>query len=73
MPRTEMSEQIVLLVKVKRTDEAFERPPANVRNETLTPFDQSSHLSLWNVCMCASSRVLCENVSGHSGHWLASS
>ena len=23
--------------------------------------------------MCASSRVLCENVSGHSGHWLASS
>ena len=23
--------------------------------------------------MCASSKVLCENVSGHSGHWLASS
>ena len=22
--------------------------------------------------MCASNRVLCENVSGHSGHWLAS-
>jgi hypothetical protein len=27
MPRTEMGEQIVLLVEVKRTDKAFESPP----------------------------------------------
>ena len=30
MPRTEMGEQIVLLVEVKRTDKAFERPPVNI-------------------------------------------
>lgn len=27
MPRTEMGEQIVLLVEVERTDKALERPP----------------------------------------------
>ena len=34
MPRTEMGEQIVLLVEVKRTDKAFERPPVTSGNET---------------------------------------
>ena len=69
-----MGEQIVLLVEVKRTDKAFERPPVNIRKSNINVFIfvWLADLSLWKVCMCANSRVLCENVSGHSGHWLAS-
>ena len=34
MPRTEMGEQIVLLVEVERTDEALERPPKKRAHHT---------------------------------------
>ena len=39
MPGTEMGEQIVLLVEIKRTDKAFERPPKARVNYTLMFLD----------------------------------
>ena len=38
MPRAEMGEQIVLLVEVKRTDKAFERPPVNIKKSNISVF-----------------------------------